>query len=73
MSQNLWEEQSMLFQLDSLINWGSIYITAKELASVVELTPRAIQKNIKKLKEQGTIKRVGANKGGYWEVIDESK
>ena len=49
------------------------YITAKELALVVKLTPRAIQKNIKKLKEQGIIKRVGANKGGYWEIQDESK
>ena len=44
-------------------------ITLSELADRLKMTRRGIDKNIKKLKEQGTIRRVGPDKGGYWETI----
>jgi hypothetical protein len=28
---------------------------------------------MKKLQEQGIIRRVGPDKGGYWEVIEQNK
>ena len=34
------------------------------------LSEPGIKKNIKKLKEKNLIKRVGANKDGYWEIIE---
>ena len=46
------------------------YITQKELEKVTELGRRGIEWNIKKLKKQGAIKRIGPDKGGYWEVVD---
>ncbi len=44
-------------------------LTAKQLAQQLELSPRAIEKNIAQLKAAGQLKRVGAAKGGYWEVV----
>jgi ATP-dependent DNA helicase RecG len=45
-------------------------ITTIELAEILEVSRRAIAKQIAKLKEEGKLKRVGPDKGGYWEVID---
>jgi ATP-dependent DNA helicase RecG len=36
----------------------------------LELTLRAIEKQLAKLKQQGTIKRIGPDKGGYWEIVN---
>ena len=44
-------------------------ITSAELAEILEITVKGIEWNIKKLKEEGIIKRIGPTKGGYWEII----
>ena len=44
-------------------------ITREELAEKTSLSIRGVEWNIKKLKQKGLIKRVGAAKGGYWKVI----
>jgi len=44
-------------------------ITILELADKIGLTVKGIEWNIKKLKEDGKLKRIGPAKGGYWEVI----
>ena len=44
-------------------------ITQKELSLYLEITSRAVEKNISKLKALGILKRVGPDKGGYWEII----
>ncbi len=43
-------------------------ITIKELAAQLNLTTRAIEKNIAKLKTGGIIERIGGDKGGRWKV-----
>ena len=35
------------------------------------LSVKGIEKNIKTLREHGIIRRIGPDKGGYWEVIGE--
>ena len=45
-------------------------ISAKELAYIINRSSRTIERAISKLKEEGRIKRIGPNKGGYWEVIE---
>ena len=42
-------------------------ITTEELSSIIVVSPKGIEWNFKKLK--GVIRRVGADKGGHWEVI----
>jgi Fic family protein len=44
-------------------------MTIPEVAKALKLSSRAIDKQIEKLKKQGRLQRVGADKGGYWEVI----
>lgn len=44
-------------------------ISAKQLARKLSISDRTIERDIEKLKKQGTIKRIGSEKGGYWEVI----
>jgi len=45
------------------------YISAKKLAKIIGISERKIKENIKKLKNIGMVKRVGPDKGGYWEVV----
>ena len=49
----------------------SPYITLSEIATLLGMTRRGVDKNIQKLKEQGIIQRVGSDKGGHWEIIEE--
>jgi len=44
-------------------------ISAAEIAHRIGVTPRAVEMQIAKLKTEGRIKRVGAAKGGHWEVV----
>ncbi len=44
-------------------------ISIAELSRLIGISTTAIEKNIKYLKENEIIKRVGAAKGGHWEVI----
>ncbi len=48
-------------------------VTIKGLSLQLSLTRRGIEEQIRSLKAKGIIRRVGPDKGGYWEVIDQSK
>ena len=43
-------------------------ITQEKLADIIGITKKSITVNMKKLQENGLIKRIGANKNGYWQV-----
>lgn len=45
-------------------------ITIHELAMMLAISDRAISKHFKKMQEQEIIRRVGADRGGYWKVIE---
>lgn len=45
-------------------------ITTQEIADELGVSRRAITKQITNLREQGIIRRVGPDKGGYWEIIE---
>ncbi|MBR1480309.1 MAG: Fic family protein [Paludibacteraceae bacterium] len=46
-------------------------VTAQQLADKLHLTKRAVEKQIAALRAAGVIRRVGPNKGGHWEIIQE--
>ena len=46
-------------------------ITQKELAERTGLTQRGIEWNLRKLKDEGLIRRVGPARGGYWRVKED--
>lgn len=45
--------------------------SAREIAKVLGLTPRAVEKQIAVLRATGRLRRVGPAKGGYWEVGEQ--
>lgn len=45
-------------------------ISAREIAEIIGISPRAVEKNIALLKKEGILKRVGSAKGGHWEIIE---
>lgn len=44
-------------------------ISAAGIAMEIGIRSRGVEKQIKKLREAGIIKRNGADKGGYWEIV----
>ncbi len=44
-------------------------ITSTQLMAELELGSTAIEKNLKYLKDNGFIARIGPAKGGHWEII----
>ncbi len=44
-------------------------LTIPELAALIGVTERSIERNIKNLQEQGLLRRIGPAKGGHWEVL----
>ena len=44
-------------------------ITQKELAKKTKIPLRTIERGIRRLKEDGYIKREGSNKTGYWVIL----
>ena len=45
-------------------------ISAAGIAMEIGISSRGVEKQIKKLREAGIIKRNGADKGGYWEIVN---
>jgi len=43
-------------------------LTIPELTDLIGVTERSIERNIRKLQEQGRLRRIGPAKGGHWEV-----
>ena len=43
-------------------------VTQQRLSELIGITPKNIRLNMKKLKEKGLLKRIGPDKGGYWQI-----
>lgn len=46
-------------------------ISAREISEIIGISSRAVEKQIAILKEKGILKRVGAAKGGHWEIVEK--
>ena len=44
-------------------------VTIPELAESLSITERAIEKQIRKLREENKLQRVGPAKGGHWKIL----
>ncbi len=45
-------------------------ITISELAILIGVTERTIERNIRKLQSAGLLRRIGGRKEGSWEVVE---
>lgn len=46
-------------------------ITIPELSHLIGVSERSIERNIKNLQDSKKLMRVGPDKGGHWEVIND--
>ena len=44
-------------------------ITTDELAEKIGISTKGIEWQLKKLQEEGILKRIGPDKGGHWEIV----
>jgi predicted HTH transcriptional regulator len=66
-SQNLSEKEKEVFNLIL----KNPEITTMKIAEELNKSRTAISDRIRGLKNKGKIKRIGSDKGGHWEVVDE--
>ena len=45
-------------------------ITIAELAALLDISTRSIERQLRQLQNLHRLKRIGADKGGYWQVVD---
>ena len=45
------------------------FMTISELAHMIGISTRSIERNLQKLQKDGRLRRIGAAKGGHWEVL----
>ena len=45
-------------------------ITIRELAALIGISDRSIERNLQKLQEDGRLRRLGPTKGGHWEIVE---
>ncbi len=45
-------------------------ITIPELAMKIDVAERSIERNLQTLQKNNKLKRIGAAKGGHWEIIN---
>ncbi len=44
-------------------------VSRKELSVELKINGSAVQKHIENLKKKGLLRRIGADRGGHWEVM----
>ena len=48
------------------------FITTESMANEIGITIKGIEYHLAKLKQQGIIKRIGPDKGGHWNIVNNS-
>lgn len=43
--------------------------TTREMATALALSRAGVEKNLRRLKQSGRLRRIGPDKGGHWEVL----
>ncbi|MDR1517213.1 MAG: HTH domain-containing protein [Dysgonamonadaceae bacterium] len=46
-------------------------ISAKQIATIIKVSDRTIERDIKKLTEWQIIERIGADRGGSWKILND--
>ena len=51
------------------IIWKNPNATAQSISKEINIASRNVQEHLRKLQEQGVIRRIGPDNGGHWEII----
>lgn len=47
-------------------------LSAATLAERIGITAKAVEKQIARMKADGVLRRIGTDKGGYWQVVEKT-
>ena len=47
------------------------HTTAAKIAAVLDMSARQIERMLADMKAKGILRRIGANRNGYWEIVDD--
>lgn len=47
------------------------HLSAAALAERISITAKAVEKQIARMKADGVLRRIGPDKGGYWQVVEK--
>lgn len=50
---------------------GNSSVTIKEISEILDISYHTVDWNIRKLKKEGCIKRIGSDRKGYWKVVSK--
>lgn len=66
------DEMGLRYQHERVLGYlrADNHISAARIAEDLDMSARQIERIMADLKAKGVIRRVGANRNGYWEVID---
>ena len=65
-------EKGLNYQHERVLGYlrGDRHISAVAVAAGLGMSARQVERILADLKQKGIIRRVGANRNGYWEVLD---
>lgn len=46
-------------------------VSAAKIAIQLGVSSRSVEKHIRNMREKGIIRRIGPDKGGFWEIIEK--
>ena len=67
------DEKGLNYQHQRVLGYlrADRHISAARIAADLGMSPRQIERMIADLKAKGIIRRIGANRNGYWEIVDD--
>ena len=67
------DEKGLSYQQQRVLGYlrADRHISAARIAADLEMSPRQIERMLADMKAKGIIRRIGANRNGYWEIVDD--
>ena len=67
------DEKGLNYQQQRVLGYirADRHITAAKIAEDLDMSPRQIERMLAAMKAKGIIRRIGANRNGYWEIVDD--
>lgn len=67
------DEKGLNYQQQRVLGYlrADRHTTAAKIAADLDMSARQIERMLADMKAKGIIRRIGANKNGYWEIVDD--
>ena len=70
---NIADEKGLNYQQQRVLGYirADRHITAAKIAADLDMSARQIERMLADMKAKGIIRRIGANRNGYWEIVED--